>query len=117
MYYTPLIYSLDHPLLDLSDFLGLQGCPYSRIFSPLRTESCVHLPPLLDTGSRQVTWKAPPLPYTLHPTLPPLPHCIPSPWMRTETRWPQMRMSMLPGSSPDSSMQGSKPELNKTCLT
>ena len=28
MYYTPLIYSLDHPLLDLSDFLGLQGCPY-----------------------------------------------------------------------------------------
>jgi hypothetical protein len=29
MYYTPLIYSLDHPLLDLSDFLGLQGCPYN----------------------------------------------------------------------------------------
>ena len=28
MYYTPLIYSLDHPLLDLSDFLRLQGCPY-----------------------------------------------------------------------------------------
>jgi hypothetical protein len=30
MYYTPLIYSLDHPLLDLSDFLGLQGCPYTN---------------------------------------------------------------------------------------
>jgi len=29
MYYTPLIYSLDHLLLDLSDFLGLQGCPYT----------------------------------------------------------------------------------------
>src|SRR5882762_6700153 len=31
MYYTPLIYSLDHPLLDLSDFLGLQGCPYNSL--------------------------------------------------------------------------------------
>src|SRR6266478_4670189 len=82
------IFSLNPPLLDLSDFLGLQGCPYSRILSPLRTESCVHLPPLLDTGSRQAIRKAPPLPYTLHPTLPPLLHCTPSSWMRTETQWP-----------------------------
>jgi hypothetical protein len=34
MYYTPLIYSLDHPLLDLSDFLGLQGCPYTLLEGP-----------------------------------------------------------------------------------
>jgi hypothetical protein len=35
-----------------------------------------------------VIQKAPPLPYTLHPTLPPLLHCTPSSWMRTETQWP-----------------------------
>jgi hypothetical protein len=47
MYYTPLIYSLDHPLLDLSDFLGLQGCPYNEQMSDRQTyiKSGVNLPP------------------------------------------------------------------------
>ena len=67
-------------LASLSDFLSiLQGCPYSRILSPLRTESCAHLPQLLDTGLKQVIREAPTLPYTLCPILPPLPLCTLSP--------------------------------------
>src|SRR6267154_2163817 len=70
--------------------------------------------PLLDTGLIPATQSAPHLPFTLHPTPPPLLHCFLPSWTRIQPRSPLMLMIMSLGSSPDSSRLRSMLGCNKT---
>src|SRR6267154_3356662 len=73
--------------------------------------------PLLDTGLIPATQCTPHLPFTLHPTPPPLLHCFLPLWTRIRPRSPLMLMIASLGSSPDSSRLRNMLGSNKTPST